>query len=89
MAERLVISDQALLQELRKWIKGELEGIPGEKGHVGLYRMVARGVPNSWDNYQRMVGQVQALEAVLGQMQDLARQLGNVEEQVFFHPGMH
>lgn len=89
MAERLVISDQALLQELRKWIRGELEGTQGNAGHVGLYRMVARGVPSSWDNYQRMVGQVQALEAVLGQMQDLARQFGSAEEQVFFHPGMH
>lgn len=86
MAERLVISDRALVQELHRWIKEELEG---SRDRDGLYRVIAKGVPNSWDTYQKMVGQVQGLEAVLGKMQELAGKLGIYEEQVLLRPGMH
>jgi hypothetical protein len=89
--ERITITDAALVGELERQIRHALHGgKKGEKDERGLYEVVGLGV-QTWDFYNRTVGQIQALESVLKMIEEIAKSRGEIlgEQVVFTKPGLN
>jgi len=79
--ERISLSDGAVVAELQRWLRKQLDG---DKDEPGLYYLIAHSV-STMDQYHQLAGHIKAFEVVLKQMERIASGQGTgLEEKVVF-----